>query len=160
MLTINNCCRDEQVKLVRGGESLLKLVLLNCLPLTKWILKLLNTISINWRSIMSTQILNATLNVVLPGVDNQTNVANVFEKYVLCSYWWKRYNNTQYSWLITHVILIKQLITIGNLKFRLATVSREESAESRGSYSNFSGCCTITKLATNPLYPFLSQAQE
>lgn len=26
MLTINNCCRDEQVKPVRGGESLLKLV--------------------------------------------------------------------------------------------------------------------------------------
>lgn len=32
---------------------------------------------------MSTQILNAILNVVLPGVDNQTNVANVFEEYVL-----------------------------------------------------------------------------
>lgn len=83
MLTINNCCRDEQVKPVSGGESLLKLVFLNCLPLKKLILKLLNTIAIKWRSIISTQILNATLNVVLPGVDNQTNVANVFEEYVL-----------------------------------------------------------------------------
>lgn len=91
-------------------------------------------------SIMSTQILNAILNVVLPGVDSQTNVANVFEEYVLVI----GGNAT-----ITHnTILIKQLITSGNLKFRLATVSRDESAEIRGSYSNFSGCCTITKLAT------------
>lgn len=32
---------------------------------------------------MSTQILNAILNVVLPGVDIQTNVTKVFEEYVL-----------------------------------------------------------------------------
>lgn len=31
---------------------------------------------------MSAQILNAILNVVLPGVDNQTNVTKVFVEYV------------------------------------------------------------------------------